>query len=158
MPIEIIHPMLVHFPIVLVITALAFDLYGILRPSRSAASIPAFEIASILLIAGAMAAIVTAFFGDSAFDVALGRGFTDAQLETHQTLGIVTAIVLPILAVARAWIWWRKYNRQKTGAVVAVMLTLIAMIMVVTTAFFGGRLVYDLGVNVRPVAVKAGGI
>lgn len=155
MPIELIHPMLVHFPIVLVITALAFDLYGIFRPSRTLSPIPAFETASILLIAGAVAAIVTAFFGDSAFDVALGRGFTDAQLETHQTMGIATAVILPVLAAVRAWIWWRHDNQRTAGAVAAVALNLIAVVMVIVTAYFGGRLVYDLGVNVRPVVARA---
>ncbi len=153
MPIEQIHPMLVHFPIVLAICALAVDLTWIVFMRRRPIVAPLFEAASILLIAAGIAAIVTAIFGDRAFDIALRRGFTDAQLVTHQTMGIATAVLLPILAAARAWIWHRKLQRWSAGAAAALATSLIAVAMVVTTAYFGGRLVYDLGVNINPAVL-----
>ncbi|WP_028232575.1 DUF2231 domain-containing protein [Paraburkholderia mimosarum] len=149
MPIELIHPMLVHFPIVLAMTAFGCDLVWIASPHRDPLTIPAFKVASVMLVAAGIAAILTAFFGDTAFDVALSRGFSDAQLETHQEMGIATAIVLPALAGVRALVWFRRWEQRLPGALIVVSISALAAVMVAVTAYFGGELVYGLGVNIH---------
>ena len=150
MPIEHIHPMIVHFPIVLAISALAFDLWGV-AAAKPLKRLPApFNISTILLVAGGIMAIIAYVFGDIAFDIALARGVKEAKLETHETLGTVTAIVLPAIGLIRLHMWRRDLYSSRRAATLALVLSTAAVAMVVVTAYFGGQLVYGLGVNVKP--------
>jgi uncharacterized membrane protein len=150
MPIEHIHPMIVHFPIALTISALAFDIWGV-AATKPLKSLPApFNISTILLVAGGVMAIIAYVFGDMAFDVALAKGISRAQLETHETLGTVTAITLPAIALIRLYMWYRDLYSSRRAVTLALVLSTAAVAMVAVTAYFGGQLVYDLGVNVKP--------
>lgn len=130
MAIELFHPLLVHFSIVLAIAALGFDFYWIAWPQRTVSPIPAFKVASILLIAAGLAAIVATFFDDAGFDLTLSRGFSDAQLETCQALDIITVIGLPVLAVVRALIWQRRRQDIPACALIAIGMSVLTVAMV----------------------------
>ncbi len=146
----IIHPMIVHFRIVLTISAWAFDLWGV-AATKPLKSLPApFNISTILLVAGGIMAIITYVFGDMAFDVALARGVKHAQLESHETLGTVTAVALPAIALIRLYMWRRDLYSSRRAATLALALSTAAVAMVVVTAYFGAQLVYGLGGNVKP--------
>lgn len=152
MPIEHIHPMIVHFPIVLVITAALFDLWSVTL-ARPHGEMPLSRHVGTAMLAGAgITAIAAYFFGDMALDIAMTRGFTDAQLEAHEGWGTTTALVLAAIAIARLFMWRRNLDRKGGGAMLATAMSLVAVLLVVVTAYLGGQLVYDLGVNIKPAA------
>jgi uncharacterized membrane protein len=73
-----IHPMLVHFPIVLYLLAVGLQLLDLLRHGDLSTN----HCLGPLLLAATTAA-VAAFFGDIALDHAIERGFPAAPLESH---------------------------------------------------------------------------
>ncbi|MCA8934142.1 MAG: hypothetical protein KDA49_16820 [Rhodospirillaceae bacterium] len=150
MPLEHIHPMIVHFPIVLALVALAFDLWSITRRGGSADTPPVVQLrtGTVLFVLGAVAAVVTYLFGDMAYDIALDRGVPEATLEPHEGWGTITMITFLVVALLRVVVWWRGLDRKPMGTALAVVPTAAVAVMVVVTAYFGGHLVYDVGVNV----------
>ncbi len=69
----------------------------------------------------------------------------------------MTAAAFAIWAVVRAVAWWRNWpgNRAVKGGV--AMVEVAGVLLVVATAYFGGELVYNLGVNVARIAGTAAG-
>ena len=151
MPLEHIHPMVVHFPIVLALLALVFDLWWLAR-GRVAAAPPLIRlrIGTVLLALGAAAAVVAFLFGDMAYDIAVSKGVAAATLETHEGWGTTTMLVYVASALVRLFLWWRRLDEKPSGIALAIALAAVVAGMVVITAYFGGHLVYDLGVNVHP--------
>ncbi len=149
---EHIHPILVHFPIVFILTLATFDLIATLRgaPVTGRSAIGSVS-AGLAVLAGAFA-VVTYFFGDMALEIAEGHGFHSEIAEIHEGLGTTTAVVFGIWALVRAFLWWR--DTRLTGGVAAIVpvLEVLGAALVVATAYYGGQLVYDLGVNVGHVA------
>jgi len=146
-----IHPMLVHFPIVLLIIAVAVDFIVLQRNGDLAGAQALSNIALAALILGALAAIAAASFGDIAKDAAIDKGFAKPPLEEHEDLGFTTMWVFIVLALARLLAWrvhfslagWRGWAMSTAGV--------IGVGILLATAYHGGNLVYELGVNVAPV-------
>jgi uncharacterized membrane protein len=150
MPLEHIHPMIVHFPIVLALVALAFDLWWIARRGRAAETPPLIQLrtGTVLFVLGAISAVVAYVFGDMALDIAMNRGVPEATLEDHEGWGTTTTVVFVVVALLRLFVWWRGLDSKPAGVALAVVPTAVVAVMVLVTAYFGGHLVYDLGVNV----------
>ncbi|MCA8926615.1 MAG: hypothetical protein KDC18_00995 [Alphaproteobacteria bacterium] len=148
MPIEHIHPMLVHFPIVLALLALAFDLWWFAFGRNDSQGLIRLQTGTVVMTLGGIAAVVAFVFGDMAYDIAVGKGVATAVLETHEGWGTTTAIVFAAVAAVRLVLWRTGIDRQPAGALVAIAATAVVAVMVVVTAYFGGHLVYDLGINV----------
>ena len=142
-----VHPMFVHFPLALVPVAVGAQTLALMRGhglfGRSCLS--ATGVALILIAAAG--AIVAAVFGDIALDRAVASGVPLARLETHEELGKATAALLALLAAAELWL----YRKAAAGTAVnrgLWMAGLALLILLLTTAWFGGQLVYEQGVNV----------
>lgn len=153
MPLEHIHPMIVHFPIVLVVLALLADLANLLRPASSESPRNTLSGAGTLLAAGAGAMALVAFFlGDMAYDIALDKGIPEDLLETHEGWGTMTAFIVAAIAVVRVVMWWLQKPRAGAYRATALVLSLASVVLVLGTAYFGGDLVYNHGVNVGMAA------
>ncbi len=151
LPIEQIHPVVVHFPIVFFLSLAALDAVALLRsvPIDGRGCLANLS-AGLAVLAGA-AAVAAYAFGDAALDVAISRGVPELRLETHEGFGTTTAALLAAWGLLRGLVWWRRValGRGRTAAVVAVQAALA--VLLVATAYYGGQLVYELGVNVaRP--------
>ena len=150
--IQHVHPILVHFPIVFMLTLAVLDA---LASARGYAVIGRGAVgnvsAGLAVLAGGFA-VVTYIFGGMALDVAESGGFHSDIAETHEALGEFTAIAFAVWAFVRIFLWWRnaKLGRAVSGAVALVEIAGAAL--VVATAYYGGQLVYDLGVNVAHMA------
>jgi uncharacterized membrane protein len=142
-----IHPMLVHFPLALLPVALCVQIFALYRRvGLFGRSCPA-TMAVVLLVLAALAAIVAAVFGDMALDHALDTGVPLASMEEHEELGQATAVLLAVLAGVEGWCYWKSVS----GVAVERLLLLagfMVLAVLLVTAWFGGHLVYDLGVNV----------
>lgn len=146
-----IHPMLVHFPIVLYLLAIVLQLAVLLRHGNLSDNRCLANTALASLLLAAASAAVAVFFGDIALDHAAELGFPSDPMELHAALGITTMSLLLVfsaihlaarwfrwpLATTRGWLVWG------AGAAVAALL--------IATAYYGGELVYSIGVNVNAV-------
>jgi uncharacterized membrane protein len=146
-----IHPMLVHFPIVLFLLGAALELLVLNRGGDLAARQCLAQSALALIVLAALAAAVTAFFGDIAFDHAVGLGFPKAPLERHADSGYTTMWFIIVYAALYLLAWWRRFPLAGGRGWLWFIVSLAGIALVLVTAYFGGDLVYRIGVNVAPV-------
>ncbi len=152
-PIEQFHSIAVHFPIVFFLSLAALDTFALVRSiSIDARGAIANLSAGIAVLAG-LAAGAAYTFGDAALDIAEAGGVPEIRTETHEYLGTATAIALGLWALARAYIWWQQIPLSKTRVTGVVLVELALSALIIITAYYGGQLVYDFGVN---VTVSAG--
>ena len=152
--IELIHPMLVHFPIVFLITAVVLDIIVLLTKKDLAGrhGLPLISLSALLL--GTLSAGIAAIFGDMALDKAVSKGFAMGPLETHETLALITIAVFSLYCLLRLWVLWRKHPLQGRMGWIAASSGIAGVVLLIITAYYGGELVYHLGVNVAPVIPK----
>lgn len=145
---EHIHPMIVHFPIVLALLALAFDLWWLARRKMVAAPLINLRTGTVVLALGGLASVVAFIFGELAYSIAISKGVAETTLDSHETWGTATMLVFVAAALGRLFLWWRRMDETPAGTASAIALSAVVSVMVLITAYLGGHLVYDLGVNV----------
>ena len=148
LPIEQFHPLVVHFPIVFTLTLVAFDSIASLRGANIGGRGVVGNISAGLAVVAGLAGAAAFIFGDIALDVALSAGGPVKVLETHEEFGKITAAVLVGWAFIRAFLWYRDVSIRRFRKAAIVFIELVAAVLIITTAYFGGRLVYDFGVGV----------
>lgn len=108
-PITEIHPMLVHFPIVLWICAETIAVVVLLRDGDLSSPQQWPTVALYSLIVGILFAVVAAILGDIALDHAVAAGFPSGPLEAHEAVAITTIGIFTLHAVLRLLAIWRHY-------------------------------------------------
>lgn len=136
---ESLHPVVVHFPIALLLTGVGLELTALLlkRPSLSQAA--RWNLA--LGMFGAAAAVWT---GYRAADIAKHSFEIHQVMELHRKLGIAT------LVLAATIVLWRLWRGDRVGRVAKALRLVIMAVMVGALAYgahLGGRLVYEFGVG-----------
>ena len=130
------HPMLVHFPIALIVFGFMFYL-GSLIFKKEAALI---KTATYLLVVGTLTAI-TALLSGILFTSDLSGAAGEAQ-ETHEMFAWITVGILTTTSVLRLFVI-NKNKSNSTLKLVEFVLYGLAAISVSITGFFGGTLVYN---------------
>ncbi len=146
--IALIHPMLVHFPIVLLIIAVAMDIILLLIKKDLANRQCLPMVALSVLLLGTLSAGIAAVFGDIALDKAISLGFPSGPLEIHETLALITIAVFSLHCLLRLLVLWRRYSLQGFIGWVSAIPGMVGAVLLILTAYYGGELVYHFGVNV----------
>jgi len=146
-----IHPMLVHFPIVFFITTTVIFLVITIRKGDIAARNCLPLTGAGVLAAGLLIGYLAAFFGDIALDAAVAKGFAVQPLERHEEMAAATLIFFSLLAVVLLFAFWKKFSLARTRAWYFTAAAVAGLAILITTAYFGGDLVYRIGVNVDSV-------
>lgn len=138
-PMESAHPLIVHFPIALLLTAVGLELAAL------ALRRPALQRAALWnLCLGALGAGAAVWTGLRAADVAKHTFEIHRVIELHQRLGFATLW----LALGAAAVRLFTRDRLAPWARLAVALAMLAMTVTVAYgAHLGGRLVYEFGVG-----------
>ncbi len=139
-----LHPMLVHFPIALLITSVLFDAIGAAFRQDSLR-----EGALWLLGLGLLGGLGAVLSGDMAEEVVEKAGIAEALLERHETWAFVTMGIFGVLFVGRVFL--RNHFTTLTLAIYLVI-ALIGIGTLSVTGYFGGDLVYEHGAGVRQAA------
>ncbi len=130
------HPMLVHFPIALVMFGFLAECASLYFKKEACLS----NLGFYLLIAGTLTAI-TALLSGVIFTAEMTGAAGDAK-STHMLFAWVTLAILVAVSILRIMILNRK--SAKTGLKwIAFALYGLAAISVSATGFFGGSLVYN---------------
>lgn len=139
-----LHPLVIHFPIVLVITAVTVDLLNVIleRPTW-------IRPMSTSLYAAAAAAAIAAFLtGQQAADVVFIPGMAHPLIEDHRTWALATTWYVGITALARTAATRIGFPRARAHRILLLATGLIAVALIQQTADRGARLVYEQGVGV----------
>lgn len=146
---EHIHPMLVHFPIVFFLTLAVVDTIATLRGAPVTGRSGLGHASTGLAVLAALFAVASFLFGDMALEFAESNGFSSEVAEMHEHLGMASAAAFAVWAVVRLIAWWRNASWRGSRAFGLVLVELAGAVLVVATAYYGGQLVYGLGVNVK---------
>jgi uncharacterized membrane protein len=126
------HVVLVHFPIALFISSVAFDLVAIWKSSRSFARAAYYNL--IAAAATALAAVIT---GVLAWQLQLEGEKLRGNLRLHLSLGALSAVLIWTLT------WWRRRQVSAGNDSPAAgywALAFIAVLVVALTGHLGGIL------------------
>ena len=139
-----LHPLLVHFPIGLIVTAAVIDVAALGAHPRSALR----GTASGLYLAGAAALLAAYFTGRS--DVALVRipGPAHAIVDEHWTWALRTTVYMGVLALGRLGLYLAGCLTGRRRWLPVVAAGFVGVLLLFQTAERGGRLVYEHGVGV----------
>jgi len=131
-----LHPMLVHFPIALVIFGFLAEVAFLFFKNE----ISLRKMGYYLLIVGTLAAIVawlTGNFFTTEMDGAAGK-----MRETHELFATITLVLLLVTSLFRTTLLIMK-NDNSTFRILAFILYALAAISVSITGYLGGSLVYN---------------
>lgn len=140
-PMESAHPLVVHFPIALLLSTVGLDVAALLfkRPSLH-------RVALWNLCLGTVGAGLAVWTGLRAAEVAKHTFAIHQVMELHRKLGIAT---LSLGGIVVAWRLWQR-DRLAVWARAATLLLMLAMAATLSYgAHLGGRLVYEFGVGGR---------
>lgn len=140
-----LHPILVHFPIALLIAAFLFDVVGWLW-KRAAFTEAALGVQALGVL-GAFAAVLSGNQAEEAVEAI--PGIHDV-LEQHERFGQIVLWVGLALVALRFFLVWKRPLGQGTKLLLSV-LSLGLAILVGVTGYYGGELVYKFGAGVEPV-------
>lgn len=140
-PMESAHPLVVHFPIALLLTAVALDAAAavVKRPGLR-------RIALWNLTLGTLAAGLAVLTGLRAAEIAKHSFEIHQVMELHERLGITTLSLGALVTV------WRLVRRDALRAWERVLTMALLVVLAGTLAYgahLGGRLVYAFGVGGR---------
>lgn len=134
------HPIVVHFPIALILLAVLLDL---IRAVRQRNIPPTCRLFIWLLAAIGVAVAYYTGPGRDAF------GVTNL-IKQHATFAQWTMWATFLVVAIRLFLWWRKVEAMRGfGLVVYLLIAVLTAGLVMTTGYYGGKMVYDQGVGVK---------
>jgi|SRR5579859_445713 len=150
---DVLHPLIIHFPIALLMIAPVFIVIGaVLTPAKGRSYLIA---AMVLLLLGTAAIFIAVETGEAAGKLAERTPAMAQVLESHESLAERTQAVFSILSVifvallAVPWLFGRADTRLTTTILPLAFLVLYSAggVLLVNTAHNGGRLVHEFGVR-----------
>lgn len=147
-----LHPLVVHFPIALLLTAPLFVAFGALRGRDGK---PLLISALVLMVLGTIGTFFAVATGEAAGRIAERTPEINAILERHERLAETTRITFTILTAVFAAIVvlptvFRCISAHPASRALPLLFLLFyagAGLLLANTAHNGGRLVHDLGVK-----------
>ena len=143
-----VHPMVIHFPIALLVVAVLVDGAGVVL--RKHIGIRAAAVALFAL--GALAALAAFFTGDSAADTVRLSAAAQAVLSEHENWATRTVWFFGLFTLARlVLLWFDNKERPWTRGAVhvgAILLGASGLFFLVQTGDRGARMVFEYGVGV----------
>jgi len=156
-----LHPLIIHFPIALLLIAPLFVIVGAVLPAERGRVFLAS--AFLLVLLGSAAIFLAAQTGEAAGEVADQGPAVKSVLAQHQSLAQTTQALFSALTLAFAALLFipRLLHRELDPAFNAELLAaylilyITGAIFLVNTAHQGARLVHEFGVTARVAAAAA---
>ncbi len=138
-----IHPMIVHFPIALLIVGFLFDIIGLFF-KRDFFTWAGFS----LLILGGLGLIAAYLSGNLAGSGITEEGMLKQALETHKGAATLTIWLVSITIVVRVLlVYLKKYMGVFQAA--AMVLFFVSVLAIARTGYYGGELVFKHAAGVQ---------
>ncbi len=138
-----LHPMIVHFPIALLIVGFLSDLIGAFFKKEF------FSKAGLYLLILGTAGVIAAYFsGNIAGDGVSEAGALKQALENHEEAAELSLWLMVIVSVVRIGIVvFKKYTGIFKWA--AIVLFLVGILSIARTGYYGGELVFKHAAGVQ---------
>ncbi len=138
-----IHPMIVHFPIALIIIGFLAELIGAIWKKEFFGKAGFY-----LLILGTLGVVAAYISGNLAGDGITEAGPLKQALETHESAALLSLWLMVGVAVIRIAL---TLTKQYAGALrwVAIILFFIGVLSIARTGFYGGELVFKHAAGVQ---------
>ncbi len=134
--VQLLHPMIVHFPIALLIVGLLADAIGLFSKKEFFSKAGFY-----LLILGTIGVIAAYFSGNLAGEGVTEAGSLKQALETHEDAAELSIWLMSAAALVRiAFIAFKRYSGSLKW--VAFALFLIGVLSIARTGYYGGELVF----------------
>lgn len=148
-----VHPLIIHFPIVLLLVAPLFILAAMAMNSQKAR--PYLIVALVLMLLGTVSTFLAVSSGEAAAEIADRTIAVSQVLERHETLAQTTRVVFAILTLIFATVLFLPRVLKREMGTVAQRTLLLAFLLLygagsvvlVNAAHNGGRLVHEFGVH-----------
>ena len=148
-----LHPLVIHFPIALLLVAPLFIIVGVITNPRKGR--PFLVAALALMLLGTVATYLAIATGEAAGEIAGRTPVVSAVLERHEDLAEMARIVFSVLTfLFAAILFLPRILKQEPSALTARILPLAFLlfysagaVILVNTAHNGGKLVHELGVH-----------
>ncbi len=137
-----IHPLIIHFPIVLWIIAVLADLLGLFLKKEWLRNTT-----TSLYALGAIAAYAALLTGENAMHSQTIPMQGELTASHHSDWGHYTFYSFTGYAIIRLFLFWKKWDKITAVAIVLFLLGAAGAGMVGKTADMGGKLVYKYGVG-----------
>lgn len=149
---DALHPVIVHFPIALLLVAPILVLIGSFVPNKTRSFLIA---AFILMLIGTITAWIAVSTGEDAGEIAERMVNAEAVLENHEELAETTSKVFTALtAIFGVIVFAPMLIKKELPSVVLTVLNVAFLvfygagtILLINTAHEGGRLVHEFGVR-----------
>ena len=138
------HPLVIHFPIVLVMTAAVVDLVDVAF-ERSAWLKAA---TTTLYVTGALSLIVAYVTGLQAASTVLVPGMAYPVITAHRQWALVTMAYCIVLATLRLVVLRGENGRSRRRRVALLAIGMVSVVLIQQTAERGARLVYEYGTGI----------
>ncbi len=143
---ETIHPMIVHFPIALLLTATLISFLAVLfKKKREELKIVLYWI----MILGAISVLAALFSG--LYEDARGVVHDDTIhkiMEVHKRLGFIITSAFVLITL---WFVIRKRTIQYRELLIITLFLIATSSVLIYSAYLGGKMVYEEGTGVKPM-------
>ena len=140
-----LHPLIVHFPIALLITSVLFAVLAVLIKNKREVFKDILLGNLLLGTIGAVAAIISGKFAEESL---AHNTKIHEIMEVHETLGYILTSIFAIIVI---WLILRRYKIQIKELIIMTSFLIIASGLLVYTAYLGGKMVYEEGAGVIPM-------
>ncbi|MCK5925083.1 MAG: DUF2231 domain-containing protein [Methylococcales bacterium] len=140
-----VHPLVVHFPIALLLSFFVVDFFGSIFRKQSWRTV-----ASGLLYLGTISIACAVFAGFLAADSVAHNETIHAIIEQHETLGLASLSLAVLLSA------WRLLAKGILGGIANILYLLLSALLsvfIILGADLGGLMVYKHGVSVETIQV-----
>ncbi|SMO64078.1 DUF2231 domain-containing protein [Gracilimonas mengyeensis] len=138
-----IHPMLVHFPIALLLIAAVGSLASFFVPDKWWDE----QKNTVLYVLGALSAIVVYYTGQAAADSVFLEAGAQSVLSEHAGWAEYTLWFFVLYAILRGVFHWFGLMKKISFKIVAFITVLPGLFMLYETAEYGGKMVFGYGVG-----------
>lgn len=139
-----VHPLLVHFPIALLVSAVLLDGLSLLWSQRSWLK----QAALALYVLGSLFALGTYFSGRQAADLVTVPDAANPVLNEHADMALYTLLYFGIYTLLRLAFLRTGWLKGKGGSLIVWLIALVGLGLLSETAEHGGELVYRYGVGI----------
>ncbi len=146
------HPILVHFTIGLLATAVIFYLLAILMPDHSTLKTNWFIVARWSLWTGMGITLLTLIAGYLAYNSVAHDTPSHAAMTEHRNWAFATAAAFAVLTLWSLWI----HSKKRTPGLVFLTVALLSGGLLATTGWHGGEAVYRYGLGVMSLPQTSG--
>ena len=145
-----LHPVLVHFTVGLLATAALLLSISTFSSSQKPWRASMQSAGDWMLGLGLAAAIATLVAGFIAFYTVAHDALSHAAMTVHRNWAIATLSLFLLVG------FWRFKRREATPSTLFALTLLFATGLLTTTAWWGGRLVYEHGIGVKSLPAASG--